>query len=181
MATIIARGRDDLLLDAYVAKLEAFRVREVAISSAVNFDITRDNRAPWSTAVPLVNITADDAYEPKGSSPLRTRMGRLSVKAECWVPFSASRFAYLKQQVLAGLFDLSDRDVGQPAGSINAPGWPSWINAEPNTLPQEVDIYAGAWTWDVLYAWSPTETVYPDLSEVSITTLQAWGVDFHFV
>lgn len=190
---VLPRPLDDLLLDAYVAKLTAWRTAQLAAAAAVtptpipaasiNFDIDRNRAEAWNTAVPLVNIAlSDDAYETsKGSNIDTCRTGRLTIKAECYAPLDEARLLYLKYQALAGLFslDLPHVKPGLTIGEFRRDSWPSWSLVDVSDFQLETDLFVGAWSWTALYAWEPDETDPPALSDVSVNAGR-WSALYSF-
>jgi hypothetical protein len=177
---IIARGFDDLLLDDMAAKLETFRAREAAIDAAADFDITRDNPRPYDCDRPLVNLRLEgDSTESRSSASRRQRIGRLTIKVECWAPRVASRLHYLKAQTLAALYALTDPDFKQAAGAIGEFGFPNWAPIPLDDTLAETDVYAGEWTIEVTYAWTPEDIIAPDLAELSIDTV-LWAAEYTY-
>jgi len=181
---VIPRGLDDLLLDAYVTKLSAWRDAQVVMSAAVIFDVDRDRPEAWDTTRPLVNLTiAEDSYNSKGSASRTIRGARLSIKAECYAPKDKTRLPYLKHQAISGLFSLDAPHIETSIGAsyFTLDGWPSWSPVSVTDLQSEEDLFVGVWSWSVLYAWAPDETDPPALSDISIDAANRWTALYHFV
>lgn len=183
---IITRGGDDLLLDGMLAKLEAFRVREVAISSAVDFTVDRDRSQPWKDlAKPLVNLEIEtDEPEDKASGFAAT------IKAYCFVPalqddaLGAARLYYLKEQVRVGLLALTTPDLGQTLGTVQL-AKPQWARIHFQDRELEANILAGSWTFRCTYAWEAEDSVTGTLTDIVVsagpTALTAlWAAAYHY-
>jgi hypothetical protein len=186
---VILRGADDLLLDGMMAKLEAFRVRETAISAAVDFELDRDRVAPWKDLTkPLVNL------EIETDEPDDKALGfAATIKAYCFAPeardknseeVGPSRMYYLKEQVRIALIALSDFDLGQTLGTVHIEN-PSWARIHFQDREMEETIFAGAWTFRVAYAWDPEDSITGTLTDIQVsagpTALTAlWAAAYHY-
>jgi hypothetical protein len=182
----IPRGGDDLLLDGMVTKLTAFRAREVAISSAVDFDLGRDRTQPWKDLLkPLVNLEADTDEPDDKANGFAT-----SVKAYCFVPsltddaVAASRLYYLKEQVRVGLLALISPDLGQTLGTVKIKK-PRWARVVVQDRETEVNVLAGVWTFEVTYSWEPEDISASELTDVRVdvgpsVAAALWAAAYHY-
>ena len=186
---IVGRGGDDLLLDAMVTKLEAFRAREVAINSGVNFELARDRTQPWKDLTkPLVNLEIE-TDEPENTD------FKATVKAYCLVPSlvddkgtapltGAYRLYYLKEQVRCGLLALLTPDLGLTLGTVELKK-PQWARIHFQDREMEQNIIGGAWTFECLYAWEPEDITTTDLTDLVVsvgpdTATALWAAAYHY-
>ena len=183
---VIARGADDLLLDGMLAKLEAFRVREVALSAGADFVLARDRSQPYKDlSKPIINLEIEsDEPEDKASG------FTASIKAYCFAPATAddavgaSRLYYLKEQVRVGLLAFTTPDLGQTLGTVKL-GKPSWARIHFQDRETEQNILAGAWTFPCTYASEPEDIATPDLTDLVVsvgptTALALWSAAYHY-
>jgi hypothetical protein len=183
---IIARGYDDLGIDLLVTRLETFAAREAAISAGVNFTVDRDRRSHWdSLHGALVSLEADtDTPDPKGSSRVQGNFTR-SIRAICIVPLkgepeaAATRLAYLKEQVRAGLFAPTDLDALNPAlYTLGRPTWtPHRFTEDEGHLAETLVL--GYWTFDLTYPWTPETVAGTALSELHATA-DGWSAIYSY-
>jgi hypothetical protein len=180
---IIARGGDDLLLDAMVLKLDTFRLREVALSAAVDFEITRDRSQPWKKLdKPLVNLEID-TDEPKAGDY------DAGVKAYCFAPATtddavgAARLYYLKEQVRVALLALVSPDLGLTIGTVKI-AKPRWMRIQIQDREMEQNILAGIWTFQVTYAWEVEDIAALDLTDIQVSVgpilAPLWAAAYHY-
>lgn len=188
MSAVIARGIDDVALDAMITRLEVFEARERAISSAAAFEIERDRKTPWtSLSQPLVEVEEDtDTPEPKGSTVRKACNFNAHVRIICLVPYKGdpdaaySRFYYLKEQVRSALYALPTINLGSDPGELVL-GRPTWRRVSFEDHELEASIVCGAWEFDLTYPWTPEDSaVVTPMTELSVAVGDKWSALYEY-
>lgn len=194
---LTARGFEDVALDkmvtlatAYVTAQKALyavahpSATEAQIKAAVGFTAERDMMTPPGDddlkAEALVVFGFDS--ETPGSSGKQDKRATATFFADCMVACGEgadglkvsgdkganSRLLYLKAQVEACLFSLTNFDLGFSAGTISRKPFGRWQNTTAFDEGGESWVVSGRWTFEFDYEWAPESPQGVALKELSI-------------
>lgn len=168
---IIARGIDDLLIDAAKSALEVFSAEQAAMDPLVAFSVVRDMTLPPAQgSMPLVNIWLESLAPVNAGSSAKTAEQELArINFDCYARglladdaefddvAAWARLNYLKEQVKHGLYKLISVDFGLGAGVLARKKWPTWQTFVTDLRLPEESVVAGRWTIEVEYEWTPQD------------------------
>lgn len=167
----LARSTDDLILDAFIAKIAKHRDADKLVDVKYDYGVERDKTSPWnSISGPLVN-GRQSSDEQKGVN-YTSRYGFL-----CLVPVSdaadakaTAKLLMLKEQVKKALLDRADPDLGFEPGMVSGIGALSWRRVEFDDDKLNEEILAGEWSFEVTYSYDPLDLTLVPLETMDVTS-----------
>jgi len=187
---LLARGFDDLLLDNLVTILGAYSTAQLVFDSTVGFKTERDRMtAPNDDELavgPVVNIYVS-ALNPSNRTASRDQeSATVAINFDLYAARledpsaqggdkkAMARLYYLKEQIKSAIFAKSVYDLGFAPGIVAAKRW-GRFSLSPQPEGAELWECSGSWSFEVDYAYDPTDIPLNQLTTVSVTADKSNG------
>lgn len=185
MATLLARGFDDVLTERMVDLSEAFVTEQIALDATVGFYVDRNLlSAPGAEQLkiqPWAIWGVETVQDAQQGTANQIRQETITLTCDLYVAKAAdledaddegkalARLSYFKEQIKAVIFRRANHQLGFSPGTIAKKRNFRFQQFAPTSENTEEWIVGGRVTVDLDYSWTPEDVTGTPIDEISIT------------